>query len=134
MRRGPVLASLLVLALAIVSTIFTLLAATSKSWSTQAYYFDAGRGGDSLVGATELGKGEKTPACVWERSPFYRCGVPRVNENGTCEIRDCSFYAPSGKNQTSCRSAAEFGVNWGKDDTTANGLLGDATECQEGKQ
>lgn len=123
MRTRVVLASLLVLALSIISATFTLLATTSKSWGTQAYYYDNG---------TELGLTEITPACTLERSPFYRCGLPRVDINGTCNITDCAYYKPYGTNRTSCRSAHEFGRIW-SENSLAMGLLGMSQECQEGK-
>ena len=122
MRWGSIIAALLVLVLSIISTTFTLLAATSKSWAAQNYYFDNG---------TELGLTQFSPVCVYQRSPFYRCGLPRVYENGTCRIDDCTFYSPYGHNQTSCRSATEFGRIWAEN-VLARGLLGMSQECQEG--
>ena len=124
MRAGRLLGVSLVLALSIVSTTFTFLALRSKSWSTQAYYFD--RDG------SELGTTENNPVCILERSPFYRCGLPHVDVNGTCHISECAFYNPYGSNQTSCRSSAEYGRPW-SEDVLAQGLLGMSLECQEGK-
>lgn len=113
----------MVLALSIVSTTFTLLALTSRSWSSQAYYYDDG---------TDLGLNESTPLCVYERSPFYRCSFPRVFENRTCSILNCTSYRPYGYNRTSCRSSTEYGVIW-DEARDALGLLGRSQECQEGQ-
>lgn len=125
MKTRVAAAAVLVLALSIISTTFTLLAATSKSWATQVYYSDKNQ--------TELGLTETTPACILDRSPFYRCGPVKVNISGHCEISDCAFYKPYGRNQTSCRSATEYNTTW-LDDASAQGLLGMSQECQEGRQ
>lgn len=123
MRVKSLLATTLVLVLSILSTTFTFLALRSKRWSTQAYYFDNG---------TELGTTEFKPVCVLERSPFYRCGLPHVYANGTCDITDCAYYSPYGNDKTSCRSSTEYGRPW-SENVLAKGLLGMSMECQEGE-
>lgn len=124
MRPRVVLTALLVLTLSILSAVFAILAATSKSWATQAYYFDDG--------GADFGLNETRPTCIYERSPFYRCNLPTINESGVCTITDCAFYKAYGQNQTSCRSSTEYGRPWAEN-FFAQGLLGGRQECQQSK-
>jgi hypothetical protein len=124
MRVARLIAVTTVLALSIVSTTFVLLAATSSEWSSQSYF--------SAPGGTLNPNKTNTPVCTAWRSPFYRCGIPQVDIDGNCNITDCAWYKPSGTNQTSCRSASEYGVEE-LDEIGAHGLLGGAQECQQGK-
>src|SRR4051812_20891214 len=101
MRRGALLAATIVLSLSVVSTTFVFLALTSPKWSSQSYFYaENGQSDGSDVNVI----------CIASRSPFYRCGIPAVTEDRNCTIPDCTFYKPYGLNQTSCRSAAEYGV------------------------
>ncbi len=125
MRVASLLASAAVVVLSIVSTTFVFLALTSTEWSTQTYFF--------AVNGQSDGSTDVSSVCMAGRSPFYRCGIPSVNENRTCIVPACSFYRASGVNLTSCRSAAELGIG-GNDDVGAMGLLGGAQECQQGKE
>ncbi len=126
MHIKSVLASALVLTLTIISTTFKLLALASNEWSYQTYYFNDASAGLNPVNATEGAR-----VCTGTRSPFYRCDVPFVYPNGTCFMPDCARYKPYGKDQTSCRSAPELGLNW-TDFQLARGLMGYAQECQQG--
>lgn len=130
MRAAPVIACLLVLALSIVSTTFSLLSLKSKEWASQAYYFYGNS--NPTLSPDGTGQNSSTRVCVGQRSPFYRCGLPRVYQNQTCEIPDCTWYSPKGYNQTSCRTATEFGEAYGNDYYAA-GLLGTEAECQQGR-
>lgn len=122
MRTKPIAAALLVLALSIISTTFVLLALTSKQWARQ----------DVLsTNTSELGI-QDVVVCTALRSPFYRCGYPKVDENATCAIPDCHFYKPYGNNQTSCRSQTQFG-NRSDDIVGAGGVLAGSQECQNGR-
>ncbi len=125
MRIAAVFASATVVGLSIVSTTFVYLTLKSTEWSTQSYYF--------ALNAQSDGVNDTTPACTAGRSPFYRCGIPTVDINGTCNIPSCSFYKVYGTNATSCRSAAELGIA-NNDDVSAEGLLGGAMECQQGEK
>ncbi|KAH8901388.1 hypothetical protein GQ53DRAFT_835205 [Thozetella sp. PMI_491] len=106
MRYITIVSSFAALVLSIVSTTFVLLATTSPEWSTQSYY-QASNGAASGNGQFDI-----TPVCTASRSPFYKCGIPIVYENGTCHIPSCQFYPPYGYNATSCRSPAEFNGTW----------------------
>jgi hypothetical protein len=124
MRIAALLASATVVVLSIVSTTFVYLSLQSTEWSTQSYYF--------AINAQSDGTNDTSAACTAGRSPFYRCGIPTVDVNGTCNIPSCSFYKAYGSNATSCRSAAELGIA-SNDDVSAGGLLGGDMECQQGK-
>ena len=121
MRKGVLFAAFLVLALAIISTVFSILTATSPRWAVQKYY----RG---MLDKTTF----TTVICAAHRSPFYRCGLPRVAGDSPCEIPSCRFYPPSGRNRTSCRVDAEVGAGFLRT-ATLNGTLGTYMECQEGQ-
>lgn len=128
MRVKVILATTLVYALSIISTTFTLLTLTSKNWSEQSLYVAGYQNGSSNLPPD--GTKEFSPVCVVPRSPFYRCNLPHVYWNSTCEL-DCQWYQPYGWNKTSCRSAAEFGASY--QNVTYEVLLGHAQECQEGE-
>lgn len=102
-RRAAGITSVFILSLSIVSTTFVLLALTSKQWSIQKYYLnqegEAGNGVDWI-----------TPICVANKSPFYRCDIPYLDDTTnppTCVVPNCQFYEPYGWNATSCRLASE---------------------------
>jgi hypothetical protein len=125
MRLRSVIAALFTLTLSIVSTIFVLLALTSRRWAVQKYYADA----DNPVNWID-------PICLANRSPFLRCGYPNVTaanatSNASCSVPDCDFYKPYGWDQTSCRLAAEVAS---VDGASAQDLVGTAQECQQGKR
>ncbi|KAK5455898.1 hypothetical protein LTS15_005216 [Exophiala xenobiotica] len=126
MRAIAHIAVAAVLALSIVSTIFVLLALTSPHWASQSYYYALNGQSD---GTTDI-----KPLFRASRSPFYRCGIPKVPvelKNGTRRWSlECHSYRPYGKDKTSCRSAAEMGIP--SDNLVAGkGLLGNAQECQQ---
>ncbi|KAG4435924.1 hypothetical protein IFR05_008581 [Cadophora sp. M221] len=103
MRRKAAATSLLIFALSIISTTFVLLALTSKRWSVQKYYLN--KEGDLGFGA-----GWVTPICHANKSPFYRCEPPVLtisNDVAQCNVPNCQFYKPYGRNKTSCRLAVE---------------------------
>ncbi|PVH83678.1 hypothetical protein DL98DRAFT_652158 [Cadophora sp. DSE1049] len=103
MRRKAAVTSLLIFALSIISTTFVLLALTSKRWSVQKYYLN--KEGDLGFGA-----GWADPICHANKSPFYRCEPPVLtilNDVASCNVPNCQFYQPYGRNKTSCRLAAE---------------------------
>ncbi|KAH7407446.1 hypothetical protein BKA64DRAFT_640378 [Cadophora sp. MPI-SDFR-AT-0126] len=103
MRRKAAVTSLLIFALSIISTTFVLLALTSKQWSVQKYYLN--KEGDPGFGA-----GWVDSICHANKSPFYRCEPPVLtilNNVASCNVPNCKFYKPYGRNRTSCRLAAE---------------------------
>lgn len=110
----------------IVSTTFSLLAATSNRWAVQKYFFTP------PVGSYNSSIYDHV-TCEAHRSPFYRCGIPSVDENGTCTIESCQFYPPRGVNRTSCRLPVEVG-SIHEDNVTLTGVVGQYAECQQGKQ
>jgi hypothetical protein len=124
MRRRAVVTSVLIFSLSVVSTTFVLLALTSKRWVLQRYY-------PQVTGSPALGADWIKPICFANRSPFYRCGLPIVNDTAnpwTCVVQDCQFYAPFGYNKTSCR----LGVETNGSDTLSDITAGEL-ECQQGK-
>ncbi|KAF8851877.1 hypothetical protein BDZ45DRAFT_678782 [Acephala macrosclerotiorum] len=122
MRRRAVLSSLFIFALSIVSTTFVLLALTSPRWAVQKYYLNTD-------GSAALGADWISPICVAHKSPFYRCEPPIINTTASppiCTVPNCQFYAPYGRNRTSCRLAAET------NDTDPNSVTNAGEqECQE---
>ncbi len=123
MRKSLLLLILLVLTLSIISTVFSILTATSPRWAVQKYY-----PGPAPADSTTF----TSVICVAHRSPFYRCGLPRVGGDGVCRIPSCQFYPPSGNNRTSCRVDAEVGAAH-LQDSNLKGLHGSYMECQEGQ-
>ncbi|CZR52729.1 uncharacterized protein PAC_02606 [Phialocephala subalpina] len=122
MRRRAILSSLFIFALSIVSTTFVLLALTSPRWAVQKYYLN-------LDGSSSLGTDWIHPICIAHKSPFYRCEPPVINTTTSppvCTVPNCQFYAPYGRNRTSCRLAAET------NDTDPNSVTNAGEqECQE---
>ncbi|KAK0100919.1 hypothetical protein ONS95_007361 [Cadophora gregata] len=103
MRRSAAATSLLIFALSIISTTYVLLSLTSKRWSIQKYYLN--KEGDLGFGA-----GWVDPICNASKSPFYRCEPPVLtikNNIASCNVPNCHFYRPYGRNKTSCRVAVE---------------------------
>lgn len=113
----------LILLLGVVSTTFSLLAATSNRWAVQKYFFTP------PVGSYNSSIYDHV-TCEAHRSPFYRCGIPSVDENGTCTIESCQFYPPRGVNRTSCRLPVEVG-SIHEDNVTLTGVVGQYAECQQ---
>lgn len=120
MRLRVILTTALVLALAIIALTFSLLATTSPRWAVQQYF---------------LGQGDQTTftsvLCKAERSPFYRCGIPLVDADGSCSIPACHWYPPGGWDATSCRVPAEVGDVF-LQSSRSNGTIGSYSECQQG--
>jgi hypothetical protein len=121
MRRRHLLLTALVLALSIISTVFSILTATSPRWAVQNYYL----GQIPTTAFTSV----LTSA---NRSPFYRCGIPLVGDDGTYNVPDCTFYPPSGSNRTSCRVDAELGDDYLRT-SQLEGTEGSYMECQQGE-
>lgn len=131
MRRLSILPLALLFILTLLSTTFTFLAVRSPKWATQSYY--------GSPASTTQGDGTTNTAanviCVSARSPFYRCGIPEVGDDGKkCVIpaESCQWYKPYGKNATSCRSPGEFGKARNQN-ALAHELLGGSAECQAGR-
>lgn len=120
MRRRLFLSTALVLAMTIISTVFSILTAASPRWTVQNYYL-------GQVDPTQL----TTILTSAHRSPFYRCGIPLVADDGTYSVPNCTFYPPKGFGRTSCRVPAEVGAD-GLRASVLEGTQGSYMECQQG--